>query len=79
MHTHLFTHMHTHTPTQTTAHNAYSCTHTCTQDGFAALYFAVTNGHEDVVNLLLGVKADPNLSDMVMYIVSSSAAAVLCP
>ena len=39
--------------------------HSCTQCGHTALYFATSDGHEDVVELLLQAKADPNLTDMV--------------
>jgi len=37
-----------------------SCTHT-SQDGCTALYLAAKGGHEDVVELLLEAKADPEL------------------
>lgn len=36
------------------------------QDGCTALSFAASNRHEDVVELLLGAGADPDLTDMVI-------------
>ena len=42
----------------------YVCTCTCTymsQDGYTALYLAAQQGHEDVVELLIEAKADPQL------------------
>ena len=35
------------------------------QDGKTPLYAASSNGHTDVMRLLLGNKADPNISDKV--------------
>lgn len=43
----------------------YACKY-YTQDGCTALSFAASNGHEDVVELLLGAGADPDLADMVI-------------
>ena len=37
------------------------------QDGDTPLYTASSNGHTDVVRLLLENKADPNISDKVSY------------
>ena len=42
----------------------FACTYI--QDGYTALHFAASNGHEDVVELLLGTGADPDLTDMVI-------------
>ena len=46
-----------------------ACTCTCTnllQKGCTALYFAAKKGHEDVVELLLEAKADPELKKKVI-------------
>ena len=59
MHTHMHTHMHTRT-------HIHTHTPTHTQDGRTALYLAASAGHVDVVMLLLGTKADPNLPDVVI-------------
>ena len=40
--------------------------HTCTQHGQTALHHAAHYGHKDVVELLLGAKGDPDLTDMVI-------------
>ena len=40
-------------------------THHFTQDGRTAFYTAAQQGHEDVVELLLEAKADPELKDKV--------------
>ena len=37
------------------------------QDGDTPLYRASSNGHTDVVRILLENKADPNISDKVGY------------
>ena len=44
------------------------CSITCThvsQDGCTALYLAAQQGHEDVVELLLEAKADPELKNVI--------------
>ena len=55
-----------------TAHvcsNAYTCTYThISQDGRTALHLAAQKGHEDVVELLLEAKADPELKMKVISI-----------
>ena len=40
--------------------------HTYTQHGQTALHRAAHYGHEDVVELLLEAKGDPDLTDMVI-------------
>ena len=52
MHTHV--HVHTHTYTR-------ACMHT--QDGYSAVDIAAHNGHKDVVELLLDLKADLEVTD----------------
>ena len=52
MHTHV--HVHTHTYTR-------ACMHT--QYGYSAVDLAACNGHKDVVELLLDLKADPEVTD----------------
>ena len=42
-------------------------THTHVQDGYTALLLAADEGHEDVVQLLIEVDADPDLQDEVIY------------
>jgi len=37
-----------------------------TQHGQTALHHAARSGHEDVVELLLGAKGNPDLTDMVI-------------
>ena len=76
MHSHnilTFAHVHTYT---TLAYIHETCMHTCTctchtvhiytQDGCTALYRAAANGHDDVVELLLKAKADPDKTFMVI-------------
>ena len=65
----IHSHMHmnaTHTYICTCVTPAQMHTHIYTQYGHPALYFAASNGHEDVVELLLGAKADPDLTDVVI-------------
>jgi len=38
------------------------------QEGYTALYLAAQEGHEDIVELLLGAKADPNLKMKVIIL-----------
>ena len=57
--------MFTHTPTFLP-----TSTHTHVQDGYTALLLAADQGHEDVVQLLIEVDADPDLqgnSQMTSY------------
>ena len=42
-------------------------THTHVQDGYTALLVAADKRHEDVVQLLIEVDADPDLQDEVIY------------
>jgi len=42
-------------------------THTHVQDGYTALLLAADQEHEDVVQLLIEVDADPDLQDKVIY------------
>ena len=42
-------------------------THTHVQDGYTALLLAADEGHEDVVQLLIEVDADPDLQDQVIH------------
>jgi len=42
------------------------CPHTSTQDGSTALHLAASKGHENVVELLLEAKAEPDLTDNVI-------------
>lgn len=44
----------------------FKCTHTHTQAGHTALYSAASNGYEDIVEMLLQSKADPDLTDTVI-------------
>ena len=67
-HTHTHMHTHAHTYTHTLAHtHTRTCTcphiHTRTQDGYSAIDIAACSGHEDIVELLLDVKTDPDLND----------------
>ena len=55
-HTHIYTHTHTHT-------------HTHTQQGYTALMAAAESQHEDIVELLIDVHADPDLQDEVIGII----------
>ena len=44
-----------------------------TQDGYSAIDVAACNGHEDVVELLLDLKADPGLTDeQILSCISTS-------
>ena len=45
------------------------CTHThdYTQSGETALHDAVNQGHEDVIDILLGANIDPNVADKVSH------------
>jgi len=52
----------THTPTFLP-----TSTHTHVQDGYTALLLAADREHEDVVQLLIEVDADPDLQDKVIY------------
>ena len=56
--------MFTHTPTflSTSTH-----THAYVQYGYTALLLAADEEHEDVVQLLIEVDADPDLQDKVIY------------
>jgi len=54
--------MFTHTPTFLP-----TSTHTNVQDGYTALLLAADQEHEDVVQLLIEVDADPDLQDKVIY------------
>ena len=54
----MFTHTSTFLPTST---------HTHVQDGYTALLLAADREHEDVVQLLIEVDADPDLQDEVIY------------
>lgn len=53
-----YTHTHAHTYSHIIIF-PHAYTHSCMQA--RALHFAASNGHEDVVELLLGAKADPEL------------------
>jgi len=46
-------------------HYLSTCTH-ISQAGWTALYFAAEKGHEDIVELLLEAKADPELKTQVI-------------
>jgi len=46
-------------------------THTHIQDGRTALHFAAQGVHEDVMELLLEAKADPDLRDKVASLITS--------
>ena len=48
----MYTRTHTH---------VHACMHT--QDGYSSVDLAACNGHKDVVELLLDLKADPELTD----------------
>ena len=50
-------------PTHTHTH-----THTHTQEGYTALMAAAESQHEDIVELLIEVHADPDLQDEVIGI-----------
>ena len=52
----MHTHTHTHTCTQ----------HTHVQNGYTALLLAADQEHEDVVQLLIELDADPDLQDEVI-------------
>ena len=54
----MFTHTPTFLPTSTHTHVQYGCT---------ALRLAASQKHEDVVQLLIEVDADPDLQDKVTY------------
>ena len=54
--------MFTHTPTFVP-----TSTHTHVQYGYTALLYAADQEHEDVVQLLIEVDADPDLQDEVIY------------
>ena len=54
--------MFTHTPTFLP-----TSTHTHVQYGYTALILAADRKHEDVVQLLIEVDADPDLQDQVIY------------
>ena len=72
MHMHEHTHTHTHTRTCTHAHiHTHAPIHT--QDGYSAIDIAACSGHEDIVELLLDVKADPELTDeQLLYCIATS-------
>ena len=53
-------HPHTHMYAHTRAH-IRTCIHI--QDGYITIDIAASNGHEDVVQLLLDLKGDPDLTD----------------
>ena len=57
-----FSSMFTHTPTFLP-----TSTHTHVQYGYTALLLAADEGHEDVVQLLIEVDADPDLQDQVIH------------
>jgi len=42
-------------------------THTHVQDGYTALLRAADQEHEDIVQLLIELDADPDLQDKVIY------------
>jgi len=65
LHTHLYTHTHQHALTYVCTW-IHKCTHTHTQAGHTALYSAASNGCEDIVEMLLQSKADPDLTDTVI-------------
>ena len=66
--THSCTHMNapTNTHMNTTHIYTHAHTHIYTQYGRTALYFAASHGYEDIVELLLESKADPDLTDKVI-------------
>ena len=64
-HTHVHTHVHTHTYTHT---HTRTHIHTHTQQGITALIAAAVFQHEDIVQLLIEVPADPDLQDEVIGI-----------
>ena len=92
MHTYAHTHTHTHTYhihtcTHTLAHthtrvhvHAHTYTHIHThKDGYSAIDIAAHSGHEDVVELLLDVKTDPELSDeQLLSCISTSKVTGTC-
>ena len=50
-----------------------------TQDGYSAIDVAACNGHEDVVELLLDLKADPGLTDeQILSCISTSKVTAAC-
>ena len=67
MHTHMRSQIHTRAHARNVMHT-YIHTHTFVykQYGHTALYLAAFNRCEDVVELLLGAKADPDLTDRVI-------------
>jgi len=66
--------MHAHTHTTRARVHTHICTNTYTQDGYSAIDIAACNGHKDVVELLLDLKADPELTDKQVEILLCLAA-----
>jgi len=63
--------MRTHAHTSTCTHpNIHTCARLHTQDGYIAVDLAACNGHKDVVELLLDLKADPEVTtkEILTYI-----------
>ena len=82
------THAHTHTSMYTCTHT-HTCTHAYTrihtharmhtQDGYSAIDIAAYSGHEDVVELLLDLKADPELTDeQILSCIATSKVTAAC-
>ena len=63
----MHTHMHAHTYARPPTHSYTQHTRLYTQSGETALYYAVREEHEDIVNLLLGANADPDLPVKVIH------------
>jgi len=66
-HPHVHTHTHTHTHTHKHIHiHTHTHTHTHTQQGYTALIAAAESQHENIVEVLIEVHADPDLQDEVI-------------